>query len=217
MSNKIYTVYLVDDHETTLTGVKTFLESNEAFKVIGMNTSSNLALQEIIKKEPDIAIIDYYTNGMDGIQLIESITKTDKSIKCILMSYRGDADLIYEAKKVGAKGFISKGEPNKEILNIIMDIAMRNQLVFKNLDPEFVPNNSAPLRILNEFDFKPAEIAVIHLMLEGCPTAEISQRTNKTYFSVNSLRRDINKKIKSKGFNNFTHFAGYAKRLNLFD
>lgn len=216
MSNKVYTIYLVDDHESTLVGVKTFLESNEAFKVIGMHTSSNLALEDILRKEPDIAIIDFHCDGMDGLQLIESITQLNSSIQCILMSYRSDTELVYKAKKLGAKAFISKGEPNKEILATVLAVAVQGRKVFKSLTADFVPSEDKASSLLNSFQFKPTELTVIHLMLEGCSTLEIAKRTNKTYFSINSIRRDINKKIKAKGFNNFTHFASFAKGESLF-
>jgi DNA-binding NarL/FixJ family response regulator len=214
----ITTIYIVDDHESVITGLKFVLEQNDAFKVIGGNTSAELAIEEIYTKRPNYAIIDYNLNGNStGIDLINSIKAMKIPTKSILLSFRSDDELIYSAKKAGARGYISKNSSNKELKTKIEEIINLNKLHFKELDPNYtIPNKVTPEVLLESFAFTPREISVIHLVLEGLSNKEIAKKLDKSYFSITSIRSDINSKIRKKNFVNFIHFASYAKSNNLF-
>jgi DNA-binding NarL/FixJ family response regulator len=130
-SYPIKTIYLVDDHESVIAGLKFVLEQNDNFKVIGGNTSVEIALAEIHSKKPHIAIIDYNLNGdTNGIELIKLIKRKRISTKCVLFSLRNDNELIFAAKEAGAQGYFSKGTPNKILRSKIEEIAFSDKLIF---------------------------------------------------------------------------------------
>lgn len=214
----IKTIYLVDDHESVIAGLKFVLEQNDNFKVIGGNTSVELALAEIHSKKPHIAIIDFNLNGdTNGIELIKLIKRKRISTKCVLFSFRSDNDLLFYAKEAGAQGYISKGTPNKILRSKIEQIAYSDTLLFDDLNEGFKPLPTKKNELLDEFNFTPREIEIILLLFQGLSSMQIADKLTKSYFTVSSIRKDINQKIRDKQFTNFMHFSSYAKSNNLFE
>jgi DNA-binding NarL/FixJ family response regulator len=217
-SYPIKTIYLVDDHESVIAGLKFVLEQNDNFKVIGGNTSVEIALAEIHSKKPHIAIIDYNLNGdTNGIELIKLIKRKRISTKCVLFSLRNDNELIFAAKEAGAQGYFSKGTPNKILRSKIEEIAFSDKLIFDDLNEGFKPLPIKTNELLDEFNFTPREIEMILLLFQGLSSMQIAKQLTKSYFTVSSMRKDINKKIRYKQFTNFMHFSSYAKSNNLFE
>lgn len=208
-------IYLVDDHETVLMGLKLVLEKSNQYTIIGASSHPEQALEEMIRLQPAIAIIDYSLRSHNGIDLIRAIKSRQSTTKCILLSFRTDKQLITEAKEVGASAFISKGNSNQELLQIVERVGSQTEEGFIQIELADAKLTIQADRI-KEFAFIPSELQVINKILEGMTTDEIAQALNKSSNSISTLRKDINKKIQQKGFKNFTEFTVYAVSNKLF-
>jgi DNA-binding NarL/FixJ family response regulator len=102
--------------------------------LIGINKNSVLyeakngleALQLIIEKKPDLAILDIRMPEMNGIEVLKKIRELKMIVKvCILTNY---AYPQYRKRcfETGADYFLRKTEDFKEINTIISDMFLRN-------------------------------------------------------------------------------------------
>jgi DNA-binding NtrC family response regulator len=67
----------------------------------------------------DIVLTDYAMPEMNGIELLQKIRQTNKSIPVILMTTYGDNDLVIEAMYYRCNGFIDKPFDMDELLEEI--------------------------------------------------------------------------------------------------
>lgn len=63
-----------------------------------------------IDKMPDIVILDYEMDGMDGIQTLKKIKEFNQDIKVIVFSGQENVDVAAKSLKFGASDYVKKNE-----------------------------------------------------------------------------------------------------------
>ena len=116
-------ILLVDDNSEHLRGVKELISLEAGYDVVGATTSANVAINLIKKYRPDIVLMDINMPEKDGLQTIQEIEKLDLGTKVIALSGYDDADLIFRAMKLGAKGYILKTMASAQLIYAIDEIA----------------------------------------------------------------------------------------------
>jgi len=87
------------------------------FEVVAIAKDGREALDEFAEHSPDIALIDLALAGIDGIDVVRTLTKQDPSAAIVLLipEKMDDPDVIVEAVRAGAKSFIKKPLSGEEI------------------------------------------------------------------------------------------------------
>ncbi len=116
-------ILLVDDNSEHLRGVKELISLEAGYDVVGATTSANVAINLIKKYRPDIVLMDINMPEKDGLQAIQEIEKLELDTKVIALSGYDDADLIFRAMKLGAKGYILKTMASAQLIYAIDEIA----------------------------------------------------------------------------------------------
>jgi two-component system, response regulator YesN len=113
-------ILIVDDDKIIRKGLRTIIENDTLdFKVIGEATNGLRALEKIEEMNPDILITDIKMPVMDGIELINNITKKNIKLKTIVLSGYDDYKYVRETLKNGAVDYILKPVENKELIDLL--------------------------------------------------------------------------------------------------
>ncbi|MCC5930615.1 MAG: response regulator [Cyclobacteriaceae bacterium] len=67
----------------------------------------------------DFAVVDYRLPDINGTEVIQKINKISPNTVCILMSRYSDQEMSEEARKNGAKGFLTKPFKPSELLKFL--------------------------------------------------------------------------------------------------
>lgn len=108
-------ILVVDDSTFMRSVIKNILFKH-GFSIIGEAPNGMIALEKYKELQPDIVTLDITMQEMTGIEALEAIKKYDPKATVIMVSAMGQAPIIQEAIKLGAKGFLLK--PFKEDLVI---------------------------------------------------------------------------------------------------
>ena len=132
-------LFIVDDHNMLLKGLKNYLEENSDWKVLQTFTSAGDCLSELEKisrKEdfPQIIIVDVQLGKESGFELVEKITKNFPGIKCLIYSMYDTPGYILQAKESGAKGYISKVASEEELLLALQTLYEGGQYIEKRME-----------------------------------------------------------------------------------
>ena len=112
------TVLIVDDKKVQLKTLKRALRTR-GFLVIEA-ISGKQALDRLGNfKTIDIVLTDYAMPEMNGIELLQKIRETNKTLPVVLMTAYGEKDLVIEAMHCRCNGFIDKPFDIDELLDII--------------------------------------------------------------------------------------------------
>src|SRR5689334_12679445 len=100
------TIYLADDHQIVIDGLKLLISTEENIKIIGSANDGDTACKEIIAKKPNLALIDLRMPGMNGLELVYKLSKLVPDTKVIILSMQGDPRDIRDAMNGGAAGYL---------------------------------------------------------------------------------------------------------------
>jgi two-component system nitrogen regulation response regulator NtrX len=123
------TILAVDDEVTILQSLSGIL-SDEGFEVL---TASNgyEALKIIEEESPDLVLLDIWMPGIDGIETLQEIKRTNPFLQVVIISGHGTIETAVKATKLGAYDFIEKPLSIEKIV-----VTINNALNFRRLEEE---------------------------------------------------------------------------------
>lgn len=115
-------VLLIDDNADHLRGVKELITLESSYEVVATTTSANMGINLAKKYRPDVILMDVNMPEKDGLQAIQELEKLDLGVKIVALSAYDDADLIFRAMKLGAKGYILKTMASAQLIYAIDEV-----------------------------------------------------------------------------------------------
>ena len=108
------TILVVDDEPSILSSVTRAL-SLEGYDV-EVAGSAEIALEKVGGQSFDAILLDVQLPGIDGLQLLDELSKREVSIPVIMMSGHGTIEVAMEAIRRGAVDFIEKPIGNDRLV-----------------------------------------------------------------------------------------------------
>lgn len=108
-------ILLVDDQTLLCEVLKTWLEVEEDFQVIGVAHNGHEALSKIEMLQPDIALMDIDMPEMDGLNATQIISERFPEVKVIFLSGHDEDDYLGKSLRAGAKGYLLKNTTAEEL------------------------------------------------------------------------------------------------------
>jgi len=119
-------VLLADDHDLFREGLAGIIRAQSDLQVIG---EANDGLEALIKAQelkPDLILMDVQMPGMDGIEAVKQIKQVLPETIIVMLTVRGDDEMLFEALKNGAQGYLLKEIRSKDLLELLRG-AMRGE------------------------------------------------------------------------------------------
>ncbi|MBC7695039.1 MAG: response regulator transcription factor [Burkholderiales bacterium] len=192
----ILKIYIVDDHQMLIDGLKALLNDEAHLSVVGESNLPQSALKEIIEYRPDIVLTDINMPEMDGIELTKEIKKIYPEVKIIALSMFGERGTISEMLKAGANGYILKNTGKAELLTAIEKVA-KGETYFSDDVSSEMQNTS--VKDAKEISLSLREIEVIELIAKEYTNAKIAEALFISERTVETHRKNIFRKTDTKG------------------
>ena len=112
-------VLIVDDNDTTRSGLSVFLEAFDDLKLVGEATNGLEALQLCRQTQPDVVLMDLVMPEMDGIAATRAIRQSYPHIQVVVLTSFGNQELVAGALRAGAAAFLLKNASIDEMANAI--------------------------------------------------------------------------------------------------
>ncbi|MBE9168974.1 response regulator [Pleurocapsales cyanobacterium LEGE 06147] len=135
-------VLIVDDQHLNRKLLEVILDSEPDLEIVGTAEDGREALAQIEMLHPDIALMGIEMPGMDGITTTETICQRFPNTKVIIITSPERQEYVNRSLKAGAKGFLLKDTPAKELADAIrlvnQDYLQFGPGLFKQVDEEVV-------------------------------------------------------------------------------
>lgn len=92
-------------------------------KVVGTACDGQQALQQVDFLQPDVVLIDLEMPKLDGISVTRIISQKYPDCKVLILTSYDNGEYLQNALQAGAKGYLLKNTPGKEIRNAIFSIS----------------------------------------------------------------------------------------------
>jgi DNA-binding NarL/FixJ family response regulator len=110
-------VLLADDHRMLADALKRILEP--CCDVVGTVSDGRALLEAAAKLQPEIIVLDIAMPQLNGLDAARHLKRTTPKIKLIFMTMNEDPDLVGEAFRAGASGFLLKQAAAFELMDAI--------------------------------------------------------------------------------------------------
>ena len=152
-------IAIIDDHSLIRSGVTAAL-ANSNYEVVAEASSVEEGLAVINSLKPDICLIDINLGSGNGIDLIKKSLSNGGESKFVILSMHDDLATLDLAKQAGASGYLTKGAPIEQLLEILDVVATdKGKFIKKGQFQKALENK--------DFGLTPRELEVLSLLPTG--------------------------------------------------
>jgi DNA-binding NarL/FixJ family response regulator len=181
-------ILIVDDHPVMCSGLSNLLGMYEGILVIGSAGSGAEALMVIPRERPDLVLLDLRMPGIDGISVIQQLRKSPDSPKVIVLTSYAQDELIYQAIKAGAWGYLLKDTSAEEIIKAISSVQAGKHYIPVDISSRLAER-------MRRTDLTPRELQTLELLAEGHTNKEIATALKLSDYTVRHYVNNIMEKL----------------------
>ena len=112
-------VLIVDDQKTVQEIIKSYIEEESGLELVGCAGNGQEAIDLIQVHRPNIVLMDIEMPILDGLSATKIITERFIDTSVLIISVHNEDTYLNSALQVGAKGYLKKNTPAKELVNAI--------------------------------------------------------------------------------------------------
>jgi len=166
-------IMLVDDHAVVRSGLSAFLSVNPDLELVGEAENGEQAVVRAGILKPDVILMDLMMPVMDGVAATRAIKKQHPEIQIIALTSFQEDELVQNALKAGAVGYLMKNVTARELAAAIR-AAKEGKMT---LSPEAAQALVRATQQAQETEaLTEREREVLRLMVDGLNNAEIAER-----------------------------------------
>ena len=172
-------ILIVDDQEFVSEGLAALLGYHPDIKVVGTACNGRQACKLAGSLNPDVILMDIRMPEMDGIAATEAILSEHPEIKVLVLTTFDEDDLIVNALKAGASGYLLKDTKSDRIAQAIQTVHGGGLILSPTAASKVVSQLSAVRSIARRSDLKEKlsgrKLEVLKLIGQGKSNSEIAQ------------------------------------------
>jgi DNA-binding NarL/FixJ family response regulator len=192
-------VLIIEDDPEIRESFSLIVNSSQKFFLVNAYGSCEEAIKHLNADKPDIVLMDIeLPGGMNGIQGAKIIKDKSPHADVIMVTVYEDSELVFEALKSGASGYITKSANYLELLSALEEItkggAPMSSKIARLVIDNFHVNPNSPLT--------KRETEILQLISEGKTYTQISEElfiskeTSKTH--IKNIYSKLQVKSKSE-------------------
>ena len=178
----------VDDHPLLREGIAAVINSQSDMQLVADAANAQDAILQFRKNRPDVTLMDLRLPDMNGVDTTIAIRKEFPSARIILLTtFEGDVE-IQRALEAGARGYLLKSTPPKELLEVIREVHAGKKRIPSQIAAQLAEH-------LSDEDLTTREVEVLRQIAEGNRNRDIGEKLFITEETVKVHVKHIMEKL----------------------
>ena len=119
MALKPARVLIVDDNNMIREVLRGLIRHDPRLSVVGEAANGEAAMDLVAQLNPNLVCLDVLMPGMGGLEVLRSIREAHPEVRVIVITGQSTSDVVSEALKLGANGFVVKPFSADKVLKAI--------------------------------------------------------------------------------------------------
>jgi DNA-binding NarL/FixJ family response regulator len=189
------TVAIIEDNHTMRKTLVQLINNTPGYTCVCACANSKEALVEVPRHCPHVALMDINLPDESGIACTARLTGKMPNLQVIMVTVYADTELILQALKAGACGYILKRFRPEEIIQAIAEVRAGGAPMTPEIARMLVRSFRAPSAAPNADGLTAREAEILELLAEGLSNKEIAQKANLAAGTVRNHLGNIFKKL----------------------
>jgi DNA-binding NarL/FixJ family response regulator len=213
MGTTMTSVLLADNHLLIRGGLRTLLQARGDFHVCGEASDGYEAVSLAIHKHPDIVITNINLPGINGIEVTRQICQNVPAAQILIFTAEDNEDLMREALRAGARGYLLKSAPDEQIIEAIETLAANQAYRSSAMCEKVLDNMTNQIRVNDPgAQLTRREREILRLVAQGYRNKIIAAMLGVSVKTVDTHRATAMRKL---GIRSTVEVVRYAIRQKL--
>ena len=193
-------VAIVEDNETVRQTLNELIEATPGFRCVCTCATGKEALVEIPRAKPDVVLMDIHLPGESGIVCTARLKERLPDLQVIILTVYKDIELIFQALKAGASGYLLKRAPTEDILRALKEVRSGGAPMTGEIARLIVQSFQTPSTRGSDMQgLTRRELEILELLAEGISNKEIATRIGISFETVRTHLGHIYEKLHVQG------------------
>jgi DNA-binding NarL/FixJ family response regulator len=201
-------ILLADDHKIIRDGLRSLLEKEEEFTVLGEAENGREAVRMTRELRPEVVLMDIAMPGLNGIEAARQIRSEAPEVKIVALSMHHERRFVMRMLEAGASGYVLKAGAFEEVAEavraVMTDRIYTSPKITDLVMKDYVRQLSRPKE---ESPLTPREREVLQLLAEGNSSKAIAESLNISVNTVDTHRHRIMEKLSLRSIAELTKYA----------
>jgi two-component system, NarL family, response regulator NreC len=208
-------IVLADDHPIVRQGLRSLLEKEPGFSVVG-EASDGLEVADLVEKtRADVLVLDLLMPGLGGLDVAREVARRSPKTRIVVLSMHSSEAFVLRALRNGASAYVLKDASTTELVGAVRQVLAGRRYLSSRLSERAIEAyvNRADGGAVDIYEtLTPREREVLHLAAEGLSNPAIGERLGISPRTAEVHRAHVMEKL---GLPNRTELIAYALRRGL--
>jgi two-component system, NarL family, response regulator NreC len=205
-------IVLADDHPIVRQGMRTLLEGQLNYDVVGEADDGLAALAMVERLKPDVLIVDVMMPGLNGLEVTRRVREQFPRTRVVVLSMHSNEPYVLDALRSGATAYVLKATSTASLIEAVRAAATGQRYLSPPLTDRAInayiqraeDSSAAPdaYKMLTS-----REREVLQLAAEGLTNAEIGDRLSISPRTAETHRTNLLRKLKLRSQTELVRYA----------
>lgn len=209
------TIVLADDHPIVRQGLRTLLEAEPDFTIVGEAADGLETVELAGRLQPQVLILDLMLPGLSGLEVTRQVHQRSPQTRVVILSMHANEAYVLEALRNGAAAYVLKEAGAAELLQAVREVTAGRRYLSPPLSERAIEayvEKAAAIPLGPSETLTTREREVLHLAAEGHSNAEIAARLGISPRTAETHRANLMRKL---GLRSQTELIRYAMRRGI--
>lgn len=189
-------VAIVEDNPDIRNLLTEWINSSPDNQCVCACATAENALIEVPRARPDVVLMDIQLPGESGITCTARLKNLMPDLLVIVVTVYRDSNLLFQALKAGASGYLLKRSTPDEVLNAIAEVRSGGAPMTREIARMVVDTFRKPAPAATDStDLSDREMEILTWLTQGLANKEIGSKLNISYYTVRAHLRRIYEKL----------------------
>ena len=197
-------VMIVEDQTIFRELLAEVLAAEGGYTILGQFSEGMAAIEACPRLNPDVVILDAVLPDINGLDVLARLLAARPSLSVMLVTAHERPALVQDAVRLGAKGFVTKGTPLKELREGVRRVAEHGTYFCSVTSAILADNLKSPPA---EAELSPRQRQIVQLVARGLSSKEIADELSISVKTVANHRLQIRERLDLHDIASITRYA----------